>query len=73
MNDHHPRKATNVGTEPGLQPDSNGKHLRRDLLGAAEEENTEDTEKGGFRLLNPNAAIRPLCSQCPLRFPIQHA
>ena len=27
MNDRHPREATNAGTEPGLQPDSNGKHL----------------------------------------------
>jgi hypothetical protein len=27
MNDRHPREATNAGTEPGLQPSSNGKHL----------------------------------------------
>jgi hypothetical protein len=30
MNVHHPRKATNAGTEPGLQPDSNGKHFIRE-------------------------------------------
>ena len=28
MNDRHPREATNAGTEPGLQPISNGKHFR---------------------------------------------
>jgi hypothetical protein len=31
MNDHLPRKATSAGTEPGLQPSSNGKPFRAKL------------------------------------------
>ena len=70
MNDRHLRKATNAGTEPGLQPDSNGKHFCRDVLGATEKENTEDTEdieEGGPDLgAEPFLFSTRLCVLCVL-------